>query len=38
MIQVEALTEALQELPVVRKLDFRGNDDMTVRVSEDNYK
>ncbi|CAM9912668.1 unnamed protein product, partial [Scytosiphon promiscuus] len=28
---VEALAEALQELPVVRKLDFRGNDDVTVR-------
>ncbi|CAM9693684.1 unnamed protein product [Hapterophycus canaliculatus] len=28
---VEALAEALLELPVVRKLDFRGNDNITVR-------
>lgn len=35
--QVEALTEALQELPVVRKLDLRGNDVITIQVSgEDN--
>lgn len=30
--QVEALTEALQELPVVRKLDLRGNDALTNQV------
>lgn len=27
-----ALTEALQELPVVRKLDLRGNDALTAQV------
>lgn len=30
--QVEALMEALQELPVVRKLDLRSNDAITVKV------
>lgn len=29
--QVEALTETLGELPVIRKLDLRGN-DLTARV------
>lgn len=31
--QVLALTEALEELPVIRKLDLRGNDAMGVQVS-----
>lgn len=33
--KVEALTEALQELPVVRKLDLRGNDALTTKVRRD---
>lgn len=36
--QVEALTEALQELPVVRKLDLRGNDALTVQVLMGDWK
>ena len=31
-VQVEALTDALLELPVVRKLDLRGNDAITAQV------
>ena len=31
-VQVEALTDALLELPVVRKLDLRGNEAITAQV------
>lgn len=31
--QIIALTEALEELPVIRKLDLRGNEAMGVEVS-----
>ena len=32
MEQVIALTEALEELPVIRKLDLRGNEAMGIQV------
>lgn len=33
MEQIIALTEALEELPVIRKLDLRGNEAMGIQVS-----